>query len=364
MPLFFFLALGLYLGGNAYVFIRGGQALSMLPASMNIVLGILFWTCALSMATFVLFRSTLLPPLAGKIISYIATGWMLFILYMILLLLIIDMLKLVHVTIPHAFFISIGIVFSLFVYGYIHYMHPATHVIDIHINKPLTSYKQLKIVGISDLHIGYATNKQLLARYVGLINEQKADLVLIGGDLIDNNVGPVAGQHMEEELKKIHAPMGIYMVPGNHEYISGIEATEKFIRQTPIHFLKDTVVTLEGGIQIVGRDDRANPARKSLDAVMQGVNLQKPVILLDHQPYHLGETVEAGVDLQFSGHTHRGQIWPISWLVDRMFELSAGYRKTGNTHFYVSTGLSLWGPPFRIGTDSELVVFNVTFDNP
>lgn len=89
--------------------------------------------------------------------------------------------------------------------------------------------------------------------------------------------------------------------------------------------------------------------------------LYKSVILLDHQPYDLEKTEEAGVDLQFSGHTHRGQVWPMNWIVDHLFELSYGIKKIGNSTVYVSSGLSLWGPPFRIGTDSEMVVFNITF---
>lgn len=111
----------------------------------------------------------------------------------------------------------------------------------------------------------------------------------------------------------------------------------------------------------MGRDDRHNRGRKTLEQLTENLDPSKPVILLDHQPYELEKTEKAGVDLQFSGHTHRGQVWPMSWIVDRMFELSYGIKKTGNSTIYVSSGLSLWGPPFRIGTDSEMVVFNITF---
>ena len=89
----------------------------------------------------------------------------------------------------------------------------------------------------------------------------------------------------------------------------------------------------------------------------------RPAILLDHQPYELAETAEAGIDLQFSGHTHRGQVWPLNWLTDYLFEVSHGAKEMGQTLVYVSSGLSLWGPPFRIGTDSELVVFQLTFSS-
>ena len=120
-------------------------------------------------------------------------------------------------------------------------------------------------------------------------------------------------------------------------------------------FLRDQSVTIDDRFVVVGRDDRTNPDRHSIEQLMQGVNRQLPVILLDHQPYHLSESQQNKIDLQISGHTHRGQIFPFNLLVDRMFELAHGYRKIGHTHFYVSSGLGLWAAPLRIGTQSEIV---------
>jgi predicted MPP superfamily phosphohydrolase len=148
------------------------------------------------------------------------------------------------------------------------------------------------------------------------------------------------------------------MVPGNHEYISGIDKSIQFIQNTPIQLLRDSVVTLPCGIQLIGRDDRHNRKRHSLQELMVNIDKSKPIILLDHQPFDLEKTEAAGIDLQFSGHTHHGQIWPINWVTDYIFEQSHGYRQWGNSHVYVSSGLSLWGPPFRIGTHSEMVIFN------
>ena len=207
-----------------------------------------------------------------------------------------------------------------------------------------------------------------------MINAQRPDIVLIGGDLIDNSVAPLRYEHMEEELSKIYAPLGVYMVPGNHEYISGIEESEKFIAQTPIVLLRDSVAILPNQIQLIGRDDRHNKGRKTLGQHTANHDKRKPIILLDNKPndiektkkqnnhpFDFEKTEEAGVDFQFSGHTHRGQVWPMNWIVDHLFELSYGIKKIGNSTIYVSSGLSLWGPPFRIGTDSEMVVFNITF---
>ena len=130
---------------------------------------------------------------------------------------------------------------------------------------------------------------------------------------------------------------------------------EDLLSSTNITFLKDSIVTLPNGVQIVGRDDRFNKSRSSLQELMNRVNLNGPVIVLDHQPNEVELVEQFGIDLQFSGHTHRGQVWPISWITDLLFPQSYGYRKWGESHVYVSSGLSLWGPPFRIGTDSEMV---------
>ena len=139
-----------------------------------------------------------------------------------------------------------------------------------------------------------------------------------------------------EELSELKAPLGIYMVPGNHEYISGMNASARFIQDTPIQLLRDSIVTLPGGIQLIGRDDRSNTARRSLQELMANVDKNKPIILLDHQPYKM------------------------SLVTDHIYEQSHGYRQWGNSHIYVSSGLSLWGPPFRIGTESEMVVLQLS----
>lgn len=164
---------------------------------------------------------------------------------------------------------------------------------------------------------------------------------------------------MVEELARLKAPLGIYMVPGNHEYISGIDESVRFLKDTPIQLLRDSVVTLPNGVQIIGRDDRSNRSRHSLPTLLKQADRSKPIILLDHQPYNLAKTDSLGIDLQFSGHTHHGQIWPISWVTDRIYEQSHGYRKWTQSHIYVSSGLSLWGPPFRIGTNSDMAVFRL-----
>jgi len=351
----------LYLAGNAYIFIRAKQALKVKSLGVKIFLTVLFWICALSFFGTMLTRNLEMPVFISHSMYTIGTSWLIFTLYMALFLLLFDILKLFKVVYKYRFYLSLVFTLGLLGCGVYNYHHPETNVVSILTNKRYEDTPQaIKIVAISDVHLGNGTGKAALKKYVEMINAQHPDLILIGGDLIDNSLTPLYKENMAEELARLKAPLGIYMVPGNHEYISGIRKSMQFINETPIHLLRDEVVTLPGGIQIVGRDDRSNKDRLSLQELVKNIDPSKPVILLDHQPYNLPETENAGIDLQFSGHTHRGQVWPISLITDRMFEQSYGYRKWGNSHVYVSSGLSLWGPPFRIGTDSELVVFNIT----
>ncbi|SEF64487.1 metallophosphoesterase [Parabacteroides chinchillae] len=362
MPTFFIIIIALYLLGNLYIFTWGKNTLKAQSTGVKVLLSIIFWGCALSFFSSFLLRNVAMPDFLAHTMQEIGNGWLVFTLYMVILLGICDLLRLFHIRVRGAFYLAIGLTLSLLGYGYYNYQHPDIKVINIIINKPVNSEeKQLKVVTVSDIHLGYATDKDMLQKYVKLINDQKPDLILIGGDLIDNSVVPLYSEQMHEELSRLNAPYGIYMVPGNHEYISGITESKAFVQTTPIVFLQDSIVTLPNGIQIAGRDDRHNKNRKPIEELIHTTNPTKPVLLLDHQPYELDKTASTNVDLQFSGHTHRGQIWPMNLVTDHLFELSYGYKQIKNTHFYVSSGLSLWGPPFRIGTDSELVVFNITF---
>ncbi|MCD8263051.1 MAG: metallophosphoesterase [Tannerellaceae bacterium] len=363
MIAFLFIFLGAYLGGNVYIFIRAAQALEAQSFGVKVLLTLIFWGCVLAMPGFLLLRNIKIPFGFGQLVYEVGTGWLVFTLYMVLLLLFFDLLKLFNIRFEFGFYASLGLTFCLLAIGYYRYQHPATEVINIVINKPVDSVdKHLKVVAISDVHLGYGTGKKQLRNYIRMITARKPDLIVISGDLIDNSVEPLINFNFAEELALLRAPMGVYMVPGNHEYISGIRESMEFIAQTPIHLLRDTVVTLPNGVQLIGRDDRIRHSRSPLDSLVAQTNPVYPTILLDHQPYELEETEQNGIDLQFIGHTHRGQIWPMSLVTDRIFQQSYGYRQWDRSHIYVSSGLSLWGPPFRIGTQSEMVEFNLTFN--
>ena len=153
-----------------------------------------------------------------------------------------------------------------------------------------------------------------------LINAEKPDLVLFGGDIIDRSLRPVVEGNFAEEFHRIDAP--VWAVLGNHEYFSDIDGAEQFYKDAGILLLKDSVGHFKG-IDVIGRNDRSYPCRAALSDLAGG--LEGFTILLDHQPSNLEEAKEAGIDFQFSGHTHHGQVWPISWVTDLIFEKAWGH---------------------------------------
>ena len=257
----------------------------------------------------------------------------------------------------------VGLTVLLLAYGNWHYRHPAVRTLQVDIDKAVDGPKQLRAVLVSDVHLGYGNNRRVLEDYVRMINNARPDVVLIAGDLIDMSVKPLWQERMQDALRGLHAPMGIYMVPGNHEFISGIRESEEFIRHTPIRLLRDSIVTLPGGVQIVGRDDRSNRRRLKPADLIGRADPSRPILVLDHQPYdeELQQVADAGADFELCGHTHAGQVWPMNWVTGAVYKQDHGYDRWGRTQVYVSSGLGLWGPPFRIGTDSEMVIVDFRF---
>lgn len=280
-------------------------------------------------------------------------------LYVAMLFLVLDIGRLVRL-VPKTFLYNswagtltvVGITTVLFVYGYVHYNNKVRVPMQIHCKAALA--KPTRIVMISDLHVGYHNRKEELRRWIRLINQEHPDLVLICGDIIDGSIRAVRDQHLDDDFRQIKAP--IYAALGNHEYYAGKAEAIQFYKDADIHLLVDSSEHV-GGITIIGRDDRTNTGRKTVaQLVRESGNNRGFTILLDHQPYHLEEAEKAGIDFQLSGHTHYGQVWPISWIEDAIYEDAFGSLTKGNTQYYVTSGIGIWGGKFRIGTRSEYVV--------
>ena len=303
------------------------------------------------------------PVKLATVLYEVGNTWMIAFLYLLLVFIVADIASLCHL-LPKTllkdstagFLGAIGIVALIMTLGAIHYPHKFREELTLTTDKPLE--KPLTIVLASDLHIGYHNRRAELARWVNLINAEKPDLVLIGGDIIDRSLRPVTEGHYEEEFRRLEAP--VWTVLGNHESYAGLAQAEQFFEAAGIRVLKDSVAHFKG-VDVIGRKDRSARSRAVLQDLAEG--LEGFTLLLDHQPDHLEEAEQAGIDFQFSGHTHRGQVWPVSWATDLMFEKSWGHYRKGDTRYYISSGLGLWGAKIRVGTRSEYLVLKLNGKN-
>ena len=157
--------------------------------------------------------------------------------------------------------------------------------------------------------------------------------------------------------------MGVYGITGNHEYINGVDSSVNYMKELKVIPLRDSSITIDNGFVLIGREDRSKGLKKRipLKELVQNSEKNLPVILLDHTPFQLEEAMENGVDLQLSGHTHHGQMFPINLITSKIYELSQGYKKKGKTQYYVSSGVGTWGPPVRTGSRSEIVDIKIKF---
>ncbi len=348
------------IAGQVYVSWRVWQ---LLPCSTAVKVAVVV---LMALAFVCLFANFVLPvermPLwLSQTFYEIGTSWPMMLLYLFMLFGVLDLGRLCHL-VPKSFMSGslagtlavLGVMLTCFAGGYFHYQHKHRQPLSIDTHGKLS--RPLKVVMLSDLHLGFHNRRTEFARWVDLINAEHADLVLIAGDIIDVNVYPLLKEDVAKEWQRIEAP--VYACLGNHEYFAGEPRAQQFIEQAGIHLLRDTSVVV-GDLCLIGRDDRVNQRRKPLADIMAGTPRDRFCVVLDHQPVHLEEAEQCGADFQLSGHTHRGQIWPISWITDRIFECSHGEWQRGHTRYYISSGMGIWGGKFRIGTRSEYIVATI-----
>ena len=328
-------------------------------------------------------RFDTLPLSVAQVCYEVSTSSIFIMLYLVILFLVLDLGRLVRL-VPRSWLYQNGwtaaailvLMVGIFLYGNIHYNNKVRVELSLPTEKQLP--KDYRVVMLSDLHIGYHNPRKELARWVDLVNAEKPDFILIAGDIIDGSMRPVREERMAEEFRRLEAP--VYACLGNHEYFSGSPEARQFYADAGIHLLVDETAIVDSCIAIVGRDDRMNRRRKPLHSFspfLRPFGSKRPevertthpspftlhhspfTIVLDHQPYNLDRSEKAGVDFQLSGHTHRGQVWPISWITDYVYECSWGNYQRGKTRFYVTSGIGIWGGKFRIGTQSEYVVATI-----
>ncbi len=314
----------------------------------------------------------------NQLIRVMGTSWMLFLFYTGGLWMITDLIYIIirkHKRKPWSFkdqsqsykittFLgSVLIVISVMIYGNYKFQNPEVQQVNITIKKPIENIDSLRIAVIGDLHLGWMTNKNQTKRYVDLIMEQEPDLILFVGDIMDSHIEPVIERGMDVELSKLSAPYGVFSCTGNHEYRYEAEEKIKLLNNAGIIMLRDSAAFIDSSFYVIGREDRIIINRKSTLELLKEhrVNKLKPIIILNHTPDNIDEEVNAGVDIALYGHTHHGQAFPGNIATELIFEVAYGYKKKENTHIYVTSGIGLVGPQYRIGTVSEIVILTVKF---
>ncbi|MGL4820171.1 MAG: metallophosphoesterase [Bacilli bacterium] len=250
-------------------------------------------------------------------------------------------------------------------YGYYNAKRSVVRRYTLHMNKQIPNVDKLRIVAFSDVHLGRIVGVADIRRLVRLVNKEQPDVVLVLGDLLDEDIIPFEERGMLEELSEMQARDGVFLIPGNHEYYAGhLAQFEDAMTRIGWHMLRDSAICVNDSYTLVGRNDPSGEkwtkgTRKPLSELLENVNRTLPMILMDHQPFFLTEGVKEEFDLQLSGHTHRGQIWPGRLITHRVYELDYGYLKRRFTHSIVTSGFGTWGPPLRIGTQSEIIVIEL-----
>jgi predicted MPP superfamily phosphohydrolase len=251
--------------------------------------------------------------------------------------------------------------------GYFNAVRPRVTKLEIDIPKKAGKLQSLRIALVTDIHLGTMVGRNRMSYIVERINEMKPDIVLLAGDVVDEDIDPVIRLNLGQMLLSLNSRYGTYAVTGNHEYIGGAERSIAYLQAHGVRVLRDSTTRIDSSFLLVGRDDKdrrrhsGTGTRAELSQLLSEEDFSQPVILLDHQPFALNKAVEAGIDLQLSGHTHAGQIWPLNYITRGIFEVDHGYLKKGNTHFYVSNGAGTWGPPIRIGNTPEIVEITLRF---
>ena len=381
MIVFLFVVLGIYGLANFYIVRRGWQALAGYPSPRTVFL--------------VVFGLLILAYPLGRVMNGTSRGvvsdvlirsgsfYMALMLHLFFLLVTVDIFRLANAFLnffpkgfaanPHktgliVFIAVMGIGLGVVVGGYVNAVHPRLRNLEIDIDKPAgAGFRSLNIAMASDIHLGTVMGSRRLERIVERLRALEPDIVLLPGDIVDESVSRAEEEKMISCLRSIKAPLGVFSVPGNHEVYGGLEKNLEYLRRGGVRVLQDEAVLVGGAFVLAGRKDptalRYQESRLSIRRILEkaGADPKLPVILLDHQPVRLGEAAEAGIELQLSGHTHAGQLFPLNLINKMIWEKYWGYLRKEKTQYYISCGVGTWGPPVRTGSIPEIVRIKVSF---
>ncbi|MBT9624490.1 metallophosphoesterase [Ruminococcus bicirculans (ex Wegman et al. 2014)] len=338
----------------------------------------------------------LLPKSAVAIvIRRISTYWIGIMLYSLLYVVLFDLLRLIakHTKLKNTLLFSRGSVISIgsvvvacavatCLYGIFNARNIKVNEYSVTVNKSCGSDKHLKAVLVADLHMGYAIGVDHITNMVEKINEQDADIVIIAGDIFDNSYdGMDDPEGIKAQLKSIKSKYGVYAVYGNHDIDEKIlmgftfdwggkqlnsEKMTNFIKECDIKLINDESVLINDEFYLVGRRDTDKPGtedgtRAEISELTKDLDKAKPIFVLSHEPDELQKTADAGADIDFSGHTHDGQLFPGNLTIGLFWENPCGMIKKDNMYSIVTSGVGVYGTFMRVGTDAEICSVDIDF---
>jgi uncharacterized protein len=228
----------------------------------------------------------------------------------------------------------------------------------IQIPRKSSPLDHLRIALVSDFHLGELTNANFMQLFVTKIHSLNADMLLIPGDVIEGDRHDLTMVDFEKQFRKIQTRYGTFASPGNHES-HDMQNKLLFFQQSNIVFMADSICEIDHAFTLIGRKDGHSQLRKDIKDLIRTAPDSLPIIVLDHRPTDLRAVSDAGADLLLSGHTHEGQLFPLNYIVKYLYEISWGYKKIGQTHVFVTSGIQVWGPPVRTAGDAEILMIDI-----
>jgi predicted MPP superfamily phosphohydrolase len=256
------------------------------------------------------------------------------------------------------FIISAAIVIA----GSMNYDRIRVNEYRIAIQKKSSALSRLRIVLAADLHLGGMTPKDFMENFADKINSLAPDIVLIPGDLLESDRNDLDTSGFERQFRRIEAKFGVYASPGNHES-HGNASNPGFLSRAHIHMLDDSLAVIDQSFSVAGRKFSRHEKRKPLLELLRAAPENLPLILLDHLPAKFEQVSRSPVDIQLSGHTHHGQLFPFNFITELRYPLSWGHKKIHHTHFFVTCGVQSWGPQVKTAGESEIMLIDVDLKN-
>lgn len=394
-----FLIIPVYILLNLYILHRVHKWLTACSGHFHSKWFVIPYITVYTLLALSLLFAFLLPSCGLQIfIKKLSNYWLGSFLYILLFIMIADILRIVLKHIPgklHNYLFSrIGYIFvgilltslvvGFSIYGSFHAKVIKVHPYEVTIEKSCANRNELKVVLLADLHLGYNYGKREISRMVTKVNAQNPDLVLIAGDIFDNEYDAVQDpERIAEKLSEMKSTYGTYGVFGNHDvserllggFSVSLDADEvrdsrfdTFAEKANITILDDESVCIDDAFYLVGRMDASKPGdgtknRMTPEEILKDLDKSKPILVMEHQPKQLQELSDAGADMQLCGHTHDGQLFPGNLLLGLIWENPRGYLQKGNLHSIVTSGVGVWGPAMRTGTDSEICPITIHFSD-